>query len=104
MPTPGFHQFADNQSLPAILAVVTGIANAAGNGNGVAVSTNVQFVDAFGSGRLPQSLVYGVHCTPSQACLTPVISNKSTTGFTVTLSPPSGVTLSAGTFDVIVAA
>ena len=44
---------------------------------------------------------YSVKITPSQACLVSV-TNKTWNGFNVTLTPPSGVTLAAGTFDVMV--
>jgi hypothetical protein len=49
------------------------------------------------------SLNFVVNVTPSQACFA-TVSNKSITGFTVTLTPLSGVTLAAGSFDVTVCA
>jgi len=69
------------------------VPSAAGSGAGSPVSTSVTF------GGLPPT--YVVHVTPSQACFVSV-SNKTVSGFTVVLTPPSGVTLAAGTFDVMV--
>ncbi len=72
--------------------------NAAGSGAGAAVS--VPFV--FTGLTLPSNLAYTVEAMPSQACAISWTS-KSTTGFTVVLTPlTSGVTLSSGTFDVVV--
>ncbi len=76
--------------------------NPAGSGNGSPVSVSLtNFVDQFGNGVLPGTLNYSVLVTPSQAC-TVSVSAKTTSGFTVTLTPASGVTLAAGTFDAIV--
>jgi hypothetical protein len=69
-----------------------GIANAAGGGAGESVTTPVSFPS------LPPN--YAVIVTPSQAAAVSV-TDKSWTGFNVTLTPLSG-TLEAGTFDVIV--
>jgi hypothetical protein len=59
------------------------------------------FQDMYGSGLLPQNGAYAVAVTPSQACAVSV-SSKSTTGFTVTLTPPSSGTIAAGTIDILV--
>ena len=57
-------------------------------------------VDQFGTGRLPSN--FAVVVTPSQACFWSV-TNKSASGFTVTLTPVnSSTTLAAGTFDFVV--
>jgi hypothetical protein len=100
-----FRSFVDSQAIPTIIATAVGVANAAGtgNGNGASVSTPVTFTDQYGNGRLPMSLNFVVNVTPSQACFA-TVSNKSITGFTVTLTPLSGVTLAAGSFDVTVCA
>jgi hypothetical protein len=89
--------------------------NDAGGGNGEAVTVDVTISYAGGSvqfpgvpGQIPTPpsgpladgydaiLVY-----PSQACMW-TISDESPAGFTVTLTPSSGVTLAAGTIDVVV--
>jgi hypothetical protein len=75
----------------------------AGSGAGVAVTVAVAFVDRFGNGRLPGSLHYNVHVAPSQPSFV-TITAKSLTGFNVVLTPPSGATLAAGTFDCTVLA
>lgn len=69
-----------------------GIANAAGGGAGESVTAAVTFPS------LPPN--YAVLVSPSQACAWS-ITDKTWTGFNVTLTPLSG-TLAAGTFDVIV--
>jgi len=63
--------------------------------NGAAVSTPVSFP----AGALPPN--YAVHVTPSQAAMASV-SAKISSGFSVTLTPLSTVTLAAGVFDVLV--
>ena len=72
------------------------VANAAGSGAGATVVLNPTFPS---SDMTPN---YVVMCSPSQACFWS-ISNKSASGFTLTLSPPSAsATLGAGTVDVLV--
>jgi hypothetical protein len=84
------------------VAALYNVANAAGSGSGNPVTITVSnLVDQYGNGMLPASGLYCVTVTPSQACMAS-ITNKTTSGFTVTLTPPSGVTLAAGTFDVLV--
>jgi hypothetical protein len=78
-----------------------GIANATGGGAGQAVTTAVQFVDRYGTGLLPAQYVVSV--TASQSAFA-TVTNKSSNGFNVVLTPPSGVTLAAGTFDLVVIA
>ena len=91
-------EFADggapSLSDKAVAAVLVGVANAAGGGAGAAVTTAV----SFGS-QLPPN--YTVHVTPSQPAMVSV-TGKTSTGFNVVLTPLATVTLSAGTFDVIV--
>jgi hypothetical protein len=90
-----------NGSSPTVFSVPN-VANGAGSGNGDAVTVTSLadfFTDAYGTGQLPP--VYSVQITPSQACSASV-SSKSSSGFDVVLTPASGVTLAAGTFDVLV--
>jgi hypothetical protein len=85
-----------------IVFSVPGVANVAGGGDGDAVtitSLSAYFTDAYGTGLLPP--VYSVQVTPNQACSASV-TNKTSSGFDVVLTPASGVTLAAGTFDVLV--
>jgi hypothetical protein len=86
----------------AIAQSLANVPNLAGSGNGspVSISLASAFVDSFGNGVLP-SLNYSVLITPSQSCWASV-SGKTSSGFTVTLTPDSGVTLAAGSFDVLV--
>jgi hypothetical protein len=84
------------------VASLSNVANDSGSGAGnpVTVSSLASFFeDQFGNGLLPPA--YSVQVTPSQACAASVMS-KTSTGFSVTLTPDSTVTLSAGTFDVLV--
>jgi len=76
--------------------------NASGSGQGNTVTVACSFNDQFGNGRLPSTYVVSV--AASQACFHS-ISNKSATGFTVTLTPISSTsTLASGTIDVVVVA
>jgi hypothetical protein len=80
------------------------VSNPAGESGGSAVTVSLgdtYFTDPYGTGLLPNDGYYSVLVTPSQNC-PPSVSDKSTSGFTVTLTPPSGVTLAAGTFDCVV--
>jgi hypothetical protein len=77
-----------------IVGAQLAIANAAGGTAGAAVTTAVSFPSG-----LPSA--YYVDVSPSQASFWNVTS-KTNTGFNVVLTPPSGVTLAAGTFDVLV--
>ncbi|MFZ6727354.1 hypothetical protein ACO0K2_17820 [Undibacterium sp. MH2W] len=73
------------------------VANAAGAGAGASVSTNVS-----GLSGLPSS--YAVVVNPGQDA-TWYITNKTSTGFTVVLTPRlAATTLAAGAFDYVVAA
>jgi hypothetical protein len=56
---------------------------------------------AFPIAQLPPT--YTVEVTASQPCFA-AVSGKTNRGFDVTLTPPSGQTLSAGTLDVLVVA
>ena len=82
-----------------VLGMQHDVANAAGSGAGSAVTTPVAFNDLLGNSELPTN--YTVLITPSQACMASA-TNKTSSGFDVVLTPPSGVTLAAGTFDVVV--
>jgi hypothetical protein len=70
-------------------------------GAGAAVTVNVVFDTATDyDAILPADTAYTIEATPSQACAVSY-SSKTTTGFTLTLTPLSGgVTLAAGTVDV----
>jgi hypothetical protein len=74
--------------------VMTGIANASGSANAT-VSTAVTLPNA-----LPNS-TYAVFVDAGQNVAWNVTS-KSTTGFTVNLVPPSGGSVAAGSFNVLV--
>jgi hypothetical protein len=103
----GISQITTNQARTTTLAAIAGVANPAGSGAGASVSVPLTFTDQYGTGLLPVGngvQNYSVQVTPSQACFASVApSSKSSSGFTVTLTPTaSGVTLAAGTFDVTV--
>lgn len=92
-------EFADgsqfSQSDRLTLFTAYNVANAAGSGAGASVTVPISVPSG-----LPAS--YGVSVTPSQACFDAVTS-KTQTGFNIVLTPTgSGVTLAAGTLDVIV--
>jgi hypothetical protein len=96
-----FHRLTSNHAETIIFGKKFGIANAAGGSAGASVSTAVSFVDKYGSAMLPQALSYLVNVSPSQPAFV-VITNKTASGFNVVLTPPAGVTLAAGTFDLCV--
>jgi hypothetical protein len=95
------HKLVDSQSMPITIARTFSVANAAGGSNGAAVTTAVSFTDRFGAGLLTANYVVSV--MPSQAAWA-TITNKTTSGFNVVLTPPATVTLAAGTFDCVVLA
>ena len=75
---------------------IPNVAHSAGTGAGATVT--IDFV-ATGPG-LPSS--YGIWLNPSQACAISW-SSKTTTGFTVTLTPlSSSLTIAGGTIDVLI--
>ena len=75
-------------------ANLVNIANVAGGSAGASVTTAVAVAN------LPAN--YTVTVTPNQDC-TDYVINKTQTGFSVVLTPhASGVTLAAGTFDVVI--
>lgn len=82
-----------------VVALKTGIANAAGGGAGAAVTTAVTL-----SQELPAN--YGVYVTVNNTVSASVaITGKTSTGFNVVLTPnPATATLAVGTFDVLVVA
>jgi hypothetical protein len=97
-----FHRLTSNHAETIIFGKKFGTANAAGSGAGSSVSTPVSFTDKFRSPLLPQALNYIVTVSPSQPAFV-VITNKTTSGFTVVLTPKdSSTTLSAGSFDLVV--
>ncbi|KVT86277.1 hypothetical protein WT25_11020 [Burkholderia territorii] len=83
----------------AIVGSLPGIVNVAGASAGAAVATVVTLP---ASANLPAN--YSVLVNPGQDA-TWYVSSKSTTGFTVTLTPRlAATTLSAGTFDAVLVA
>ena len=82
------------------VAAASNIPNAAGSGSSP-VSVSVSFTDPYGVGTLPANGAYSVTVTASQACAVSV-TNKSTTGFTVTLTPLSSGSIASGVFDCLV--
>jgi hypothetical protein len=94
------HILGDIHGGKTIISKQTGIANPAGSGAGNSVTVSVSFTDRYGNGKLPASN-YVATAVPSQACWV-TITAKGSSGFNVTLTPPSGVTLASGTFDVVV--
>lgn len=82
-----------------VVALKTGIANAAGGAAGAAVTTAVTL-----SQELPTN--YGVFVTVDNTVSASVaITGKTANGFNVVLTPnPATATLAAGTFDVLVVA
>jgi hypothetical protein len=94
------HLIGANGYQPAVSAVWN-VANGAGTSAGaaVAVSLATLFQDQFGNGLLPQN--YAVMVTPSQPAMVSV-SGKTSSGFSVTLTPLSSTQLAAGKFDVVV--
>jgi hypothetical protein len=97
----GFSTLTNNQARPVALFAAT-VANAAGSGAGDAVTVTVNnIVDPLGNGLLP-SENYVVNANASQPA-TVTVSGKTSSGFTLTVTPISGsVTLAAGTIDVVV--
>lgn len=85
-----------NRQDRVIMGMLADVANAAGGGAGTSVTTPVAMTG------LPAS--YAVHVTPSQDA-TFYVTNKTTAGFDVVLTPRLAAnTLAAGTFDVVVIA
>lgn len=98
---PQIFRLTDNTTgKPFVLASLPAVPNVAGGSPGAAVSTPIVLQDQYNVGLLPPPNNYSVIVTPSQNA-TAVVTGKTTSGFTVTLTPLSG-TLAAGTFDVIV--
>ena len=78
-----------------IAGVQLSVANAAGSA-GTPVATSVSFP----AGALPSS--YAAFVDSGQADVFVSVSNKTSSGFTVTLTPISGVAVGAGVFNVLV--
>lgn len=96
-----YHMLTDNRAVPALIVTLTGVPNAAGSGAGAAVTTAVTVNNGKLPANLPGSLHFNVHVTPSQPAFV-TITGKTINGFNVVLTPPAGVTLGAGSFDVSV--
>jgi hypothetical protein len=101
-----FKFLTDNLGRRAIVARLLGISNAAGSGQGNSVSVVVPLTEKSSDAVTPiwptGLATYTVVISPSQACFWN-ITNKSASGFTVTLTPPSSsATLAAGTFDALI--
>jgi hypothetical protein len=76
--------------------------NIAGGSAGATVIINVSKLSGDGvTPGLPTN--YYVHMTPNQPNVFASISNKTSTGFTITLTPLSTYQIIAGTVDYIVA-
>jgi hypothetical protein len=78
--------------------------NVAGSGAGSSVTTSLAttFQDNFGNPLLPAQGLYSVQVTPNQPA-TASVTNKTSSGFSVVLSPlPSTATLAAGQYDILV--
>jgi hypothetical protein len=72
--------------------------NPAGSAGNPVIVTISNLVDSLGNGMLPHTGSYGVVVSASQACFASV-SNKTASGFEVTLTPISGGSIGAGVFD-----
>jgi hypothetical protein len=70
------------------------VANAAG-ASGASVTTAVSFV----AGSLPNAYAAYVDC--GQPGVVASVSSKTINGFSVTLEPPAGTAVAAGTFNVL---
>jgi hypothetical protein len=78
--------------------IIPDVATPVAGGAGQAVTVSIVFSER----NLPNSLEYVVQVTPSQACAVSY-DNKTISGFDIILTPlSSGVTLPAGTMDVVV--
>jgi hypothetical protein len=84
-----------------VVASLFNVANASGSAS-AAVTTAVSCVDQYGVGALPANGAYSVHVTPNQASVFASVTNKTASGFTVTLTPLSGGSVAAGSFDALV--
>lgn len=83
------------------LGFFPGVATPAGGGAGQSVSVTVN-ATLFPGLSLPST--YNVHVTPNQDAV-PFVTNKTASGFTVTLNPRLAAnTLAAGTIDIEVLA
>jgi hypothetical protein len=87
--------------LMATYVALPNVANAGGTaGANVTVSLATSFQDGFGVGMLPND--YVVVVTPSAPAI-PSVTSKTTSGFSVVLSPiTASATVAAGTFDVLI--
>jgi hypothetical protein len=106
------HFVSDIQGNSVVMASAR-VANAAGSAAGVPVSTAVKFMNPppyHNGGALPDGVLindqivfrWNVHVTPSQPCFA-TVSDKSTKGFSVTLTPRDNeTTITAGSFEVTV--
>jgi hypothetical protein len=106
----GLSRLVADQVGSKIVAAMADVPNAAGSGANAAVTTSISFASdevpqnrpgfpATIGGQLPGR--YAVTVQPSQVCSV-TVTNKLQTGFSVVLTPPSGGTIAAGTFDLIV--
>jgi hypothetical protein len=92
-------RIADNNGALHIVAFIASVANASGAPS-AAVTTPVSFTGLYGAPLLPAN-GYAVNVTPSQPCFVSV-TNKTTSGFSVVMTPLSGQSIAAGTFSVSV--
>jgi hypothetical protein len=87
--------------LMASFVALPNVANTGGTGgSNVTVSLATSFQDGYGVGTLPND--YVVVVSPSAPAI-PSVTGKTTSGFSVVLSPiTASATVAAGTFDVVV--
>jgi hypothetical protein len=85
-----------------VVAAIYNYPNPSGATN-AAVTVSLSLKDVWNNGLLPGDNGVGRYTasvTPSQACFASV-TNKTTNGFNVVLTPLSGNSIAAGTFDVL---
>jgi hypothetical protein len=90
---------ADSNGSTHVVAFIPAVANASGAPS-AAVTTPVTFTGLYGATVLPSN-GFAVNVTASQPCFVSV-TNKTSSGFNVVLTPLSGQSIAAGTFSVSV--
>jgi hypothetical protein len=90
----------ENGLMASFVALPNNVNGAGTAGSNVTISLASSFQDGFGVGTLPND--YVVVVTPSAPAI-PSVTGKTTSGFSVVLSPiTASATVAAGTFDVLV--
>jgi hypothetical protein len=98
MTTGALKQIVCGNGRTIFAASLFNVANPSGSGTSPVSVTISNLVDSLGNGMLPVDGRYGVVVSTSQACLTS-ISNKTASGFEITLTPVGGAAIQAGSFD-----